>query len=71
MTLPLSSYAPTAEGEGRLLLLLHSFSLNGGTVQGRTKLAKLRSGSAHVALSICLLLLRPSRRGMTFLLARS
>jgi hypothetical protein len=34
-------YAPTAEGEGRLLLLIDAFSLNGGAVQGRTKLAKL------------------------------
>lgn len=34
-------YAPTSEGEGRLLLLIDAFSLNDGTVQGRTKLAKL------------------------------
>lgn len=34
-------YAPTSEGEGRLLLLIEAFSLNDGTVQGRTKLAKL------------------------------
>jgi hypothetical protein len=34
-------YAPSSEGEGRLLLLIDAFSKNGGTLQGRTKLAKL------------------------------
>ena len=34
-------YAPTPEGEGRLLLLIDAFSLNQGSIQGRTKLAKL------------------------------
>lgn len=34
-------FAPSVEGEGRLLVLIDAFSLNQGSVQGRTKLAKL------------------------------
>jgi hypothetical protein len=34
-------FQPTIEGEARLLLLIHAFSGNGGTLDGRTKLAKL------------------------------
>ncbi|MCU1418491.1 MAG: hypothetical protein JWP32_2665 [Schumannella sp.] len=34
-------FAPTAEGEARLLLLIDAFSKNGGHLQGRVKLAKL------------------------------
>jgi hypothetical protein len=36
-----SAFAPTAEGEARLLLLIDAFSKNGGHLQGRVKLAKL------------------------------
>ncbi len=36
-----SAFAATAEGEARLLLLIDAFSRGGGTLQGRTKLAKL------------------------------
>lgn len=36
-----SVFAPTAEGEARLLLLIDAFSKNGGHLQGRVKLAKL------------------------------
>jgi hypothetical protein len=36
-----SAFAGTLEGEARLLLLIDAFSLNDGTLQGRTKLAKL------------------------------
>jgi hypothetical protein len=35
------AFAPTAEGEGRLLLLIAAFSQGDHTLQGRTKLAKL------------------------------
>lgn len=41
MTTSRDLYAPTSEGEGRLLLLISAFSANEGTLQGRTKLAKL------------------------------
>lgn len=34
-------FQPTAEGEVRLLLLIHGFSGDGGALEGRTKLAKL------------------------------
>lgn len=34
-------FAPTAEGEARLLLLIDAFSQRGGHLQGRVKLAKL------------------------------
>jgi hypothetical protein len=34
-------FAPTAEGEARLLLLIDAFSQHGGHLQGRVKLAKL------------------------------
>jgi len=36
-----SAFAPTAEGEARLLLLIDAFSKNDGHLQGRVKLAKL------------------------------
>jgi hypothetical protein len=36
-----SAFAPTAEGEARLLLLIDAFSKGGGHLQGRVKLAKL------------------------------
>ena len=39
MTRP--AFAATLEGEARLLLLIDAFSVNDGTLQGRTKLAKL------------------------------
>lgn len=35
------AFAGTLEGEARLLLLIDTFSLDEGTLQGRTKLAKL------------------------------
>ncbi|HEX6369833.1 MAG TPA: hypothetical protein VF006_13020 [Longimicrobium sp.] len=34
-------FQPTAEGEARLLLLIAAFSVNGASLEGRTKLAKL------------------------------
>jgi hypothetical protein len=34
-------FYPTAEGEARLLLLIAAFSINGSSLEGRTKLAKL------------------------------
>lgn len=36
-----SAFASTVEGEARLLLLIDAFSTGEGTLQGRTKLAKL------------------------------
>jgi hypothetical protein len=36
-----SGFAPSAEGEARLLLLIDAFSKGGGHLQGRVKLAKL------------------------------
>ena len=36
-----STFAPSAEGEARLLLLIDAFSKGGGHLQGRVKLAKL------------------------------
>ena len=36
-----SAYAASVEGEARLLLLIDAFSAGQGTLQGRTKLAKL------------------------------
>jgi len=36
-----SAFAPTEEGEARLLLLINAFSKGGGHLQGRVKLAKL------------------------------
>jgi hypothetical protein len=36
-----TAYAASIEGEARLLLLIHAFSGGTGTLQGRTKLAKL------------------------------
>jgi hypothetical protein len=36
-----SAFAPTSEGEARLLLLIDAFSKNGAHLQGRVKLAKL------------------------------
>jgi len=35
------AFAPVAEGEARLLLLINAFSKDGGHLQGRVKLAKL------------------------------
>jgi hypothetical protein len=35
------AFAPTAEGEARLLLLIDAFSAGGEHLQGRVKLAKL------------------------------
>jgi hypothetical protein len=35
------AFAPAAEGEARLLLLINAFSKDGGHLQGRVKLAKL------------------------------
>lgn len=34
-------FQPTAEGEARLLILIAAFSANNGSLEGRTKLAKL------------------------------
>lgn len=41
MTMTRSAFAATLEGEARLLLLIDAFSAGEGTLQGRTKLAKL------------------------------